>query len=309
MKTANQRRVYGEALVELGKENPHVVACDADLCKSTMSYLFQDTFPKRYFEMGIGEQNMAAFAVGLALTGKIPFVHSFAAFAVGRCYEQIRVSVCIGGFNVRIIGSSAGLSDFADGATHQSFEDISLMRSLPNMTILAPADGNEVRRMVRFAALHQGPIYMRLNRNDVPDVIPEQGDFVLGKPTVLRNGKDAVVFAHGIMVSRALEAADELGEEGIDVRVVNVSTIKPIDEEEIANLAAGTRCAVAAEEHSIYNGLGAVVTSALRGRAIPVGLVGIQDRFGQSAKTYDELLAHYGLTADRIASTVRKSLI
>lgn len=309
----NQRIAYGEHLVKLGRENEALVACEADLGKSTMSCLFEDAFPNRFFEMGIGEQNMASFAAGLALAGKIPFIHSFATFVTARCYEQIKVSICIGKFNVKIIGSSYGLSDYGDGATHQAFEDISLMRSLPNMTIFAPADAQETREMLEAAVALDGPVYMRVNRNDMP-VIYGTGDgerkVTVGKPSVIREGRDAVVFAHGVMVSKALEAADVLAAEGIELRVVNVSTLKPVDDAMIRDLAttAGVRCVIAAEEHTRYNGLCSIVEHAMSGSPIPVGLVAIDDKFGQSAQNYDILLEAYGLTADHIVRAVRERL-
>lgn len=309
----NQRTAYGEHLVKLGRDHEAIVACEADLGKSTMSCLFEEAFPDRFFEMGIGEQNMASFAAGLALAGKIPFINSFATFVTARCYEQIKVSICIGNFNVKIIGSSYGLSDYGDGATHQSFEDISLMRSLPNMTVFAPVDAQETREMLDAALAINGPVYMRVNRNDMPVIYgtgPEDRRAAVGRPSVIREGQDAVVFAHGIMVTKALEAAEVLAAEGIQVRVVNVSTLKPVDDNMIRDLALtrGTRCVVVAEEHTLYNGLCSVVEHALSGSAVPIGLVAIEDRFGQSAQNYDILLEAYGLTADHIVDAVRKHL-
>ena len=196
----NPREVYGRTLVEIGREDPRIVVLEADLGKSTMSCYFEEAFPDRFFEMGIAEANMTSFAAGLALTGKIPFTNSFAVFAAGRAFDQIRQGICIPALDVRIVGSSCGLSDFGDGSTHQSVEDVAIMRSLPNMTVLAPADGNETRAMTRALAGFEGPVYMRITRNDLPDVMPEDEPFVAGKPHRVRQGSDAVVFASGQMV-------------------------------------------------------------------------------------------------------------
>lgn len=305
MRMQNQRRVYGETLVELGRENKNIVVLDADLSKSTMSCLFEQEFPERFFEMGIAEANMISFAVGLSLTGKIAFANSFAVFSTGRPFDQIRQGVAIGKMNVKIIGSSAGLSDFGDGATHQSVEDIAIMRAIPNMTVISPCDAIETKKVVRFAAEYNGPVYIRVSRNDVPDIFPEDARFVIGKPVVLREGKDITVFATGTMVYEALIAADRLSGLGISVRVVNVSTLKPLDEESIIRLSEDVKGIITVEEHSIIGGLASAVTYALRGKGIPIKTIGINDEFGQSANTYDELLVHYGLTADNIIENAK----
>lgn len=304
----NCRKVYGETLVELGRENERIVALDADLSKSTMTRFFEQEFPERFFEMGIGEQNMIGTAAGLALSGKIAFANSFSVFAAGRPYDQIRVSVCIGKVNVKIIGSSCGISDFGDGATHQSIEDVAIMRALPNMTVLAPVDGIETRKMIRAIAEYDGPVYVRINRNEMPDVFGEDEEFKIGKPYVIRKGKDVTVFAHGYMVFKALMAAEALEKEGISLRVVNVSTLKPIDEEAIKELAGGVKGIVTAEEHSIIGGLASAITFILRGRAVPIEVIAIKDCFGQSALSYEQLLEHYGLTDTAIIEAVRKIL-
>lgn len=306
MKIQNQRQVYGQTLLELGRENKNIVVLEADLGKSTMSYLFQQAYPERYFEMGIAEQNMTAFAAGLSLTGKIAFTNSFAVFASGRAYDQIRQSVCTAGLNVKIAGSSAGLSDFGDGATHQAVEDVAIMRALPNMTVLVPCDGTETRKMVCAAVKHKGPVYLRITRNDVPDIFPENEEAEIGKLHVLREGTDITVFAMGIIVYEALKAADELTHNGISVKVVNASTLKPFDDEGAIRLAEGSKGIVTVEEHSCIGGLASAVTYALRGRAIPVEVVAISDLFGQSAHTHGELLKHYGLTSSDIIGKVMK---
>jgi len=309
MKFQNQRQVYGETLLELGRENKNIVVLEADLGKSTMTCLFEQEFPDRFFEMGIGEANMTSFAAGLSLTGKIAFTNSFAVFAAGRSFDQIRQGISIPKLNVKIVGSSAGLSDFGDGATHQSVEDIAIMRAIPNMTVLAPADGTETRKMVRKIVDYNGPVYLRINRHDLPDLFPEDQEFVIGKPYLIREGKDIVVFANGIMVSRAVKAADELEKEGISVRVVNVSSLKPVDETEIKKFASYVKGIITAEEHSLIGGLASVITYILRGNGLPLIPVGIEDRFGQSAHGYDELLEEYGLTSENIVNSVKKLVL
>jgi transketolase len=307
MKTQNCRTVYGETLVELGKENDRIVVLEADLSKTTMTKLFEKEFPNRFFEMGIGEQNMISTAAGLALSGKIAFANSFAVFATGRPYDQIRVS-CIGRLNVKIVGSSCGLSDFGDGATHQSIEDVAIMRAIPNMTILSPADGIETRKMTRAAADYEGPVYMRILRNDVPDVTNENKEFEIGKPTIIREGSDVTVFAHGYMVYKSLKAAEMLEKEGVSLRIVNVSTLKPIDKNIIKKLASGVKGVVTVEEHTIIGGLASAIAFALRGTALPIEAIAVQDCFGQSALNYEQLLEHYGLTDTAVVKAVKKIL-
>ncbi len=306
MRLQNPRQVYGETLLELGRANRNIVVLEADLGKSTMTVLFEQEFPERFFEMGIGEANMTSFAAGLSLTGKVAFTNSFAVFAAGRSFDQIRQGICIPGLNVKIVGSSAGLSDFGDGATHQSVEDIAIMRAIPNMTVLVPADGIETRKMVKKIIEYNGPVYLRINRHDLPDLFPEEQEFIIGKPYLIRDGKDVVVFANGIMVSKALQAAEKLEEEGISVKVVNVSSLKPLDEEAIKIFASGMKGLVTAEEHSLIGGLASAVTFILRGSGIPVIPIGIDDRFGQSAHNYEELLEEYGLTTENIIKSVKK---
>lgn len=304
----NPREVYGRTLVDIGRENPDVVVLEADLGKSTMSCYFEEAFPDRFFEMGIAEANMTSFAAGLSLTGKIPFTNSFAVFAAGRAFDQIRQGICIPGLNVRIVGSSCGLSDFGDGSTHQSIEDVSIMRALPNMTVLVPADGNETRTMTRALVDYRGPVYMRITRNDLPDVMPADEPFVAGKPHLVRLGSDVVLFANGQMVNLALQAADIVSEEGVSLRVVNVSSVKPIDEKALRELADGMKGIVTAEEHSLIGGLSSLIHETLHGKSLPMQSIGIRDRFGQSAHSYEDLLEAYGLTAGHIADAVRDVL-
>lgn len=298
----NMREAYGLALLELGKANRDVVALEADLGKSTRSVLFQEAFPDRYFQMGIAEQNMAATAAGLALVGKIPFIHSFAVFAAGRAFDQLRNAICIPRLKVRVCGSSCGFSDFGDGKTHQSVEDVAIMRSLPCMTVLSPVDSIETAKMMECMIDWPGPVYIRINRSDLPFLYPAGEPYRIGKITILRDGSDVALLATGVMVSRSLEAADMLAEQGISARVVNVSTIKPLDREALMETVAGTRAIVVSEEHNVIGGLGGAVLEGLRAVPhAPVELIGIEDCFGMSATCYDEILARFGLTASAIA--------
>jgi transketolase len=285
------------------------VVLEADLGKSTMSNLFQGAFPERYFEMGIAEANMASTAAGLALVGKIPFINSFAVFSTGRCYDQLRQTISIPSLNVKICGSSAGLSDFGDGSTHQSVEDMGLMRGIPTMTVLVPVDAVETRKMVRAMAANPGPMYIRINRNDLPILTPEEGKFEIGKLYPVRDGSDAIVFANGVMVSKAVEAAENLQKSGISVKVVNVPTVKPLDREGVIACTRRMKAVVTAEEHSIVGGLGSAICEALRREInVPVDFVGIEDQFGTSAHNYTELLDYYGLTATAIEQKIRELL-
>ena len=304
MKMSNQRTVYGQTLVELGKENQRIVVLEADLGKSTQSYAFSQEFPERYFEMGIAEADMTSFAAGLSLTGKIPFTNSFAVFAAGRAYDQIRQGIAIPKLNVKIVGSSAGTSDFGDGATHQSVEDVAIMRAIPNMTVLVPADAPQLKAMVKWMVDYDGPVYLRVSRNDLPEVTGEHPDPIT--PAVLREGTDAAVVACGIMVAPALEAAEKLAAEGISVRVINVPCLKPFADEKVKELLAGVKKIVAAEEHSYIGGLSQALAWARRGDGRPLETVSIPDVFGQSASNPQELLVHYGLTADHIAEKIKE---
>jgi len=306
MAAKSLRTAYGEALVALGKDNKNIVALEADLGKSTMSNLFQVAYPERYFEMSIAEANMASTAAGLALTGKIPFINSFAVFSTGRCYDQLRQTISIAGLNVKICGSSAGLSDYGDGSTHQSVEDMSLMRGIPGMTVLVPVDAVETTKMVAAMVNNSGPMYIRINRNDLPILTPTDTPFEIGKLYTMKEGKDVVVFANGVMVSRALAAAEELAAQGVFVKVVNVSTIKPLDRQAVIACAKGMKAVVTAEEHSVIGGLGSAIAEALRlEKGAPIEFVGIEDVFGTSALNYDELLVHYGLTAQAITTKIK----
>jgi transketolase len=309
MEKQNLRKAYGEALVELGKQNSEVVALEADLGKSTMSCFFKEAFPDRYFEMGIAEQNMASVSAGLALTGKIPFYHTFAVFASGRAYDQIRCSIAIPGANVRICGSSCGLSDFGDGKTHQSVEDANIIRAIPNMTVLNPLDAVEVKKMVKAMIGYKGPVYIRINRNDLPVYTSPEGEYQVGKIYPITEGKDVCVFATGVMVSKSVEAAEKLKAEGVSVQVVNVSTLKPLLKEEVLKYAAGKKAIVTAEESVKTGGLGQAIASLLIGE-VNAGfrMVAIDDTFGTSAHTYEELLVRFGISSDDVYNAVKGAL-
>ena len=301
MEYANLRTAYGKTLVELGKTDERIVVVDADLCKSTMHVLFEEAYPQRFFEMGIAEADMASVAAGLSLTGKIPFIASFAAFAPGRCYDQIRTSICIPGLNVKICGSSAGLSDFGDGSTHQSIDDIALMRVLPGMHVFSPVDAVQTAQIVRYMAANDGPMFIRINRNDLPVLTPEDQVFESGKVYTMREGGDVAIFATGIMASIALKAADELAGKGVEAMVLNVPTIKPLDSDAVLEICGKAGAIVTAEEHSIYGGLGDAISAIVAPKiAIKHTRVGIQDKFGTSAPNYQELLEHYGLNPEAI---------
>lgn len=300
-KMNSQRKAYGEEIVALGAENPNIVALEADLGKSTMSYLFQQAYPDRYFEMGIAEQNMLSTAAGLAASGKIPFCSTFAVFITGRSYDQIRQTIAIGKLNVKICGSSAGLSDFGDGSTHQAIEDVALMSAIPNMVVLTPCDAIETRQAVRAAAEIDGPVYIRVVRNDLPDLIDSGSKFNLGKIRVLREGTDVALLAHGPAVTEAMQAADLLKEKGISAKVVNVSTMKPFDYEGVAALAATVKAVVTAEDHNFIGGLASAAALALRRSSTPMDFVAVMDKFGQSAHSSKELMDYYGISAAKIA--------
>lgn len=302
------RDAYGDALVELGRENPDIVVLDADLSKSTKTNLFCKEFPDRHFNMGIAEANMISTAAGLATCGKIPFASTFAVFASGRAWEQVRMSVCYPELNVKIVATHGGITVGEDGASHQANEDIAVMRALPNITVVVPADGIETKKAVRAIADYHGPVYMRLGRSGVPVVFDESYEFVLGKAVVMRPGDDVSIFACGIMVAEALEAAELLKAEGVSAEVVNVSTIKPLDVETILESVRKTGCAVSAEEHSIVGGLGSAVAEAIIDACpIPMERVGVPDTFTESGKP-SELLKKYGMTPADISSAARLAI-
>jgi transketolase len=312
-KPASLRKAYGDMLVELGGQNEQVVVLEADLGKSTMSCFFKEQFPSRYFEMGIAEQNMASVAAGLALAGKIPFYSTFAVFASGRAYDQIRCSIAIPRANVRICGSSCGLSDFGDGKTHQSIEDANIIRAIPQMTVLNPVDAVEVRKMMALMLTHQGPVYIRVNRNDLPVYTVPDGDYQIGRmypvPGYASPAAEAVIFATGVMVRQSVEAAEKLRREGLDVQVINVSTLKPLFREEVLKYAAGRKAIITAEEANKIGGLGSGIASLIMGEVdASFAQIGIEDQFGTSAHSYEELMEQYGLSSDCIYRAVKKAL-
>jgi transketolase len=308
MEKMNLRKAYGEALVEAGEKNKNIVVLEADLSKSTMSVLFKEAFPERFFEMGIAEQDMTSVAAGFALAGKIPFTGTFAVFAAGRAYDQIRCSIAIPRANVKIIGSSCGLSDYGDGKTHQSVEDANIIRAIPEMVVLNPVDAIELKNMMPVIINYNGPVYLRINRNDLP-VYTHTGNFEIGKIYPLTEGKDVAVFATGVMVSKAMEAAEKLKAEGISVQVLNVSTLKPLLDEEVLKYAKGKKAIITAEEAVKTGGLGQAIASVLLGKVnASFEQVAINDEFGTSARDYEELLTRFGLSADDIYKAVKKSL-
>lgn len=294
------RDAYGEALAELGAVNENIVVLEADLSKSTKTSDFKKVYPERHFNMGIAEQNMLGVAAGFAAAGKIPFASSFAVFATGRAYDQIRNSIAYPNLNVKIAATHAGLTVGEDGGSHQMLEDIALMRALPNMTVIVPADGIETKQAVKAAAEYEGPVYIRMGRPKVPVLFDDNYTFEIGKGVVLKEGTDVTLVGTGIMVSKAVEAAELLAAEGISAAVVNISTIKPLDAELIVAQAQKTGAIVTCEEHNIYGGLGSAVAEVLvENCPVPMARVGVTDKFGESGLP-DELLEKYGLTAANI---------
>jgi len=305
MSYTNQRIAYGNTLVEMGRDNKKIVVLDADLGGSTMGKLFEKEYPKRHFEMGIAEANMTSVAAGLAQTGRIPVTNSFAVFAGGRAYDQIRQTIAIGRLNVKICGSSSGLSDYGDGSTHQAVEDMAIMRAIPNMTVLCPADANETVEAVKAMIEMEGPCYIRLNRNDYENVTEEGKKFTMGMPTVLKEGTDVAVFATGYMVGVALKAAGEVAD-AISVKVINVSTIKPMNVQGIINVAKSCKAIVTVEEHSIVGGLGSAIAEVMKQECKPIEFVGVNDMFGCSAHNYEDILEYHGLTKEHVKEAIIK---
>ncbi len=299
---------FGEGMLILGEKNKDVVALCADLTESTRLTEFRKKFPERFVEAGVAEQNMAAIAAGMAIMGKTPFIASFAIFSPGRNWEQIRTTICYNDAPVKIAGSHAGISTGPDGATHQATEDIALMRTLPNTTVIVPCDAIEARKATIAAASRKGPVYLRLGREKTPVITKESSEFKIGKAEILKEGKDVTIIACGTMVCEALKAAKMLDDEKISAQVINNHTIKPMDAKTIISAARKTGAIVTAEEHQINGGLGSAVAEILAGTIpVPVKRAGINDRFGQSG-TPPELLEEYGLTARHIASLARDAI-
>lgn len=307
-KLLGTRNVYGEVLAALGETYKNIVVLNADLSGSTKTDLFHKKFPHRFFNMGIAEQDMIGTAVGLATTGKIPFVSTFAIFAVGKPWEQIRQSITNPAINVKIVASHAGITVGEDGASHQCIEDIGIMRVLPNMTVIIPADGIETGKAVKAIVDYQGPVYMRLSRMRFPVIYDESYDFKIAKGNVLRKGKDVTIFATGFMVSQSLKATDQLEAEGISAQLINISTIKPIDQELIIKASQATGAVVTAEEHSTIGGLGSAVAEVLSEHCPTLmKRIGIKDQPGTSGSPA-ELLDHYQLNPQHIISAVKEVL-
>ena len=302
------RDAYGAALLELGKSNKNIVVLDADLSGSTKTKGFSKAFPERFFNMGISEQDMIGTAGGLSLTGKIPFASTFAVFETGRAWEQIRQTLCYSHLNVKLAATHSGITVGEDGASHQSLEDIALMRVLPGMTVIVPADGFETKQAIDAAAEFKGPVYIRLGRSKVPAVMPKDYKFQIGKAYTYSLGKDATIVAAGIMVSAALEAKELLAKDGIEAGVINMSTIKPLDGGALLAAADKSKLILTAEEHSIIGGLGSAVAEFLsENHPTKVVKIGMRDTFGCSGPP-KELLQLYGLTAANMAETIKESL-
>lgn len=300
------REAYGNALAAVGAKNKNIVVLDADLSKSTKTNVFKEQFPDRFFNVGIAEQNLISVGAGLAAAGKIPFVSSFAMFATGRAFEQIRNAVCYPKLNVKVCATHAGITVGEDGATHQSLEDIACMRVLPNMTVVVPADEAETTSVIEWAANYQGPVYVRLGRAGVDDTTPAGYQFVPGKSQTLVEGSDLTIIACGALVGPAVEGAKELAQAGISARVINMASIKPIDKDAIVKAAQETGAILTAEEHNVLGGLGSAVAEVVVQEApVPMAFVGVQDSFGESG-TPKELMAKYGLTAKDIVAEAKK---
>ena len=300
------REAYGEILKTELYKNPRVVVLDADLGASTQSGKFKINAPERYFNMGIAEADMMSTAAGLATCGKIPFASTFAIFGSGRAYEQIRNSIAYPNLNVKIVVTHAGLTVGEDGATHQAIEDISLMRTIPNMTVIAPSDYNETYSAIKAAVEYEGPVYMRLGRSAVEDIHESIFEFTIGKGQIMREGTDIGIIATGIITAKALKAAEILESDGISARVINMPTIKPIDSEIIIETAKKCGKIITAEEHSIIGGLGSAVAEVLtQNYPVKQAFIGVQDTFGESGNA-DELLKKYGLTAENIVETAKR---
>lgn len=300
------RNIFGETLAKLGETNKDIVVLDADLACSTQTQIFGKKFPERFFDVGIAEQDMITTAAGLASQGKIPFAASFAIFATGRTYDQIRNAVAYPKFNVKVIGTHGGVTVGEDGASHQALEDVALMRSIPNMVVVVPSDCKECEEVIKFAAQYKGPMYIRLARTSLIDIFPENYEFNMYKANVIREGKDFTVISNGETLAEVLLAADILKEKGIDIEVISMPVVKPIDKNTIINSAKKTGYVVTVENHSVINGLGSAVCEVLS-EELPtrVHRIGLKDQFGQSGK-WKELLDLYGLTAEKIALQIEE---
>lgn len=300
------RQSYGEKLAELGKINKNIVVFDADLASATKTSIFAKEFPNRFFDMGIAEQDMVSTAAGMSTFGKIPYVSTFAMFAAGRAYDQIRNSVCYPNLNVKICATHAGITVGEDGATHQMLEDLGMMRGLPNMTVISTSDDTETKWAVEEISKIKGPVYLRLCRLATPVIYDENQKFEIGKAVQIGDGTDACIFATGVTVCESLKAKEELAKEGINVRVVDIHTIKPIDKETIIKCAKETKKLISVEDHSIIGGLGTAISDVLT-EEYPTRLIklGVNDTFGKSGKA-EELLKYFGLTSENIIKTIKE---
>ncbi len=305
---APMRRAYGEALVELGRGRPEIVVLSADVSSSDFSWMFAEAFPDRFINVGIAEQGLVDVAAGLAYSGLVPFANTFAFLFATRALEAVRTHCCYGGAKVKLMGAYAGVSDSFDGPTHHSIADIAILRSLPNMTVVSPADAMAVTKLLPQIAAWPGPVYVRLNRNEVPVLFADDYTPELGRATVIRGGADVTLVGTGIMLSRCLDAADLLAAEGIEARVIDIHTIKPLDAEALIVAAQETGAVVTAEEHSILGGLGGAVAEVLStSYPVPVERVGLRDVFATSGP-YDELLKHLGLTAEAVTDAAVRAI-
>ena len=304
-KTNSIRKAFGKTLAEIGELNEKIIVMDADLACSTQTKIFADKFPDRFFDCGIAEQNMLATAAGLASEGKIPFVASFAVFVTGRTYDQIRNGICYPNFNVKIVGTHGGVTVGEDGATHQALEDISLMRGLPHMTVIVPADCKECQETIKYAALHEGPTYIRIPRSNVPDIFDENYSFNIHKAVVVEEGTDVSVFTNGETLAEVLLAAEELKKDNISLEVINVPVVKPLDFQTVIESVKKTKLAITVENHCIIGGLGSAICETLADK-LPskVYRFGIHDEFGQSGKA-EELIEYYGLDSKTLAKRIR----
>lgn len=304
-KTNSIRKAFGKTLAEIGELNEKIIVMDADLACSTQTKIFADKFPDRFFDCGIAEQNMLATAAGLASEGKIPFVASFAVFVTGRTYDQIRNGICYPNFNVKIVGTHGGVTVGEDGATHQALEDISLMRGLPHMTVIVPADCKECQEAIKYAALHEGPTYIRIPRSNVPDIFDENYSFNIHKAVIVEEGTDVSVFTNGETLAEVLLAAEELKKDNISLEVINVPVVKPLDFQTVIESVKKTKLAITVENHSIIGGLGSTICETLADK-LPskVYRFGIHDEFGQSGKA-EELIEYYGLDSKTLAKRIR----
>ena len=303
-KNFSVRSAFGEALCEIGRKNENVVVLDSDLSCSTQTKMFAKEFPQRFFDVGIAEQDMIATAAGLASEGKIPFAASFAVFATGRTYDQIRNSVCYPNLNVKIIGTHGGITVGEDGASHEALEDIGLMRGIPNMTVIIPSDCRDCKAAVEFALNHKGPVYIRISRGNMPDIFDENTNFDFPKANIIKEGKDISIFTNGETLAEVIKADKILKNKGIDAEIVNIPVVKPLDKEVILKSAGKTKSVVTVENHSVINGLGSAICEVLSENSpLKVLRIGVNDMFGQSGKAA-ELMDFYGLTGQKIAERI-----